>query len=61
MCTVWLQTEFGEKVKVVGGTQRLGDWSVERAMSMAWTDGDVWTAKVDLEAGETIAFKVRCC
>lgn len=52
------QVDYGESLRLVGSTHKLGDWSVERALPMGWTDGNVWVAKLELEEGEEVSFKV---
>jgi hypothetical protein len=40
-----------QEICLVGETEGLGKWEVEHCIPMAWTDGDVWTAKADVPAG----------
>jgi len=49
--------EFGQEICLVGETEGLGKWEVEQCIPMAWTDGDVWTAKADVPAGSHIQYK----
>lgn len=46
----YLQAQFGEKLKVVGSSQELGEWNVFEAPDMRWTDGHLWVA--DLQVPE---------
>lgn len=41
---------FGQHVRIVGNDPCLGSWDLERAVPMAWTEGDVWTADVVFSA-----------
>lgn len=40
--------KFGQKLCLVGGDDKLGGWTVERAVEMSWTEGDVWTVELQL-------------
>jgi hypothetical protein len=50
---------FGEYLKVVGGPPELGAWDAGAAPALTWGEGDVWTATLELPAGEH-EFKVCC-
>ena len=39
-----------EEVMVVGSCKELGNWIPEKAVPMVWSDDDVWSAAVKLEA-----------
>lgn len=41
-------TAFGEMVKIVGKGPELGDWNVDQAVALKWTEGDLWRAKLPL-------------
>lgn len=43
---------FGEYLKVVGGPTELGAWDAGAAPALTWGEGDVWTATLELPAGE---------
>ncbi|KAF8055666.1 rca [Scenedesmus sp. PABB004] len=43
---------FGEYLKVVGGPAELGAWDAGAAPALTWGEGDVWTATLELPAGE---------
>jgi hypothetical protein len=43
---------FGEYLKVVGGPPELGAWDAGAAPALTWGEGDVWTATLELPAGE---------
>lgn len=53
-----MQVNYGESLKLVGSGSELGDWNVEAAPEMQWTDGDVWVADVELPADQEVHFKV---
>mmetsp|Transcript_55830 Transcript_55830/g.148468 ORF Transcript_55830/g.148468 Transcript_55830/m.148468 type:complete len:85 (+) Transcript_55830:76-330(+) len=36
---------------MVGSCEKLGSWDVGRSVHMAWTDGNVWEAKVVFPPG----------
>ena len=42
--------KFGQHLRVVGGCDDLGNWDLKEALTMTWTDGDVWTAELALPA-----------
>lgn len=43
--------EFGEKMKIVGDCEALGNWDIENAIDLEWGAGDIWTATVALNPG----------
>jgi hypothetical protein len=49
----WLQlrVEFGQSVRIIGGSEEMGEWALARGPAMAWSDGDLWNISLDLEAG----------
>lgn len=64
LCTVHVtlrrETPFGSTVKLVGDSESLGSWAVAEAPSLAWSEGDVWSAELRLKPGE-YSFKVGRC
>lgn len=52
------QLNYGEFHKIVGGHPSLGDWNVDAAPQMAWSDGDTWSTDVHIPVGQQIEFKV---
>eukprot|EP00951_Prasinocladus_malaysianus_P029440 scaffold271917_cov47-Prasinocladus_malaysianus.AAC.1 len=50
--TVQKEVPFGQSVKVIGGHPNLGEWNLDNALPMEWSEGNVWRADVDLPAGE---------
>lgn len=48
---------FGENVCITGAIDTLGNWSVDACVPMAWNDGDVWTADVDMPSGSQVEYK----
>ena len=52
---------FGEVHKIVGGHASLGDWNVDAAPAMQWSDGDVWSLDVTVPNGSNLEFKARHC
>lgn len=54
------QVQYGESIKLVGSGSALGDWSLDNAPEMSWTDGDIWTVDVDLPTNQTVHFKYVC-
>ncbi len=56
-----VQLNYGEFHKIVGGHPSLGDWNVDAAPQMGWSEGDTWSTDVQIPAGQQIEFKVRLC
>jgi hypothetical protein len=40
--------EWGQEVALVGAADSLGNWDVEKSITMNWNDGDMWTAQAEL-------------
>jgi hypothetical protein len=57
-----LQADFGEGLRLIGGHELLGGWSLQRSLPMRWTPGDVWrTEAVELPVDGVFVYKyVRC-
>ena len=51
------QVAFGETHKIVGGHPSIGDWNVDAAPAMNWSDGDVWSLDVNVPSGTGLEFK----
>lgn len=34
--------KYGQRLCVIGASDNLGAWHVEKAIGMHWTEGDVW-------------------
>jgi hypothetical protein len=54
-----LQVSFGQVIKLVGGTDELGNWKPENGFQMTWNDGDIWTAEINFPGDAKLDFKVR--
>ncbi|KAH7648237.1 glucan 1 [Cryptosporidium bovis] len=46
--SVKYETKFGQDLRVVGNIKELGDWDVEKSLSMTWTEGSFWTVSVKI-------------
>ena len=55
------QAVFGQDVRLLGSHHALGAWDQTRAVPLTWTEGDVWTATVDLPAGGIFFYKYLVC
>ena len=57
-----LQAEFGEGLRLIGGHESMGSWSLARSVAMHWTPGDVWkTDPLELPVDGVYVYKyVRC-
>lgn len=51
------QCAFGQQFLVVGDDPALGLWNPAKAAALDWSDGHVWTVKMDLPANKSIEFK----
>eukprot|EP00913_Durusdinium_trenchii_P001704 g1576.t1 len=51
---VHFETSFGQELYLVGSVDELGLWDCRRAVHMAWTAGNVWTAKVSIPADRNV-------
>lgn len=51
------RVEFGQHICVVGGCPELGNWILADAVSLTWSDGDMWNATVELPAGAVVEYK----
>lgn len=40
---------FGQQLCIVGNSEPLGKWEVQRGVPMRWTEGDVWEAELKLQ------------
>jgi hypothetical protein len=36
------RVNFGESLAVVGGSPVLGDWDPTKAVTLEWSEGDMW-------------------
>ena len=48
---------YGQSFKLVGNTAELGNWDTSKGITMTYTQGDVWTASVELNRGESYEYK----
>lgn len=55
--TLPYHVEFGQEVAVVGEIDTLGKWDAAAAIPLTWTDGDVWTAAIEVPVGSTVQYK----
>jgi Starch binding domain len=52
--------EYGDAIRAVGALPELGAWEPERAPSLTWCEGDLWSGSLCLPVTEEpIKFKVR--
>lgn len=47
---VHAQLGFGNQLAVVGAADAFGAWAPEKALTLTWTDGDVWAGEVTIPA-----------
>lgn len=39
---------FGQHLCIVGSPASLGSWDINQGVTMQWSDGDLWSADLDL-------------
>ncbi len=53
-----LPLEFGQSLKIVGGTASLGNWEASTGCTLEWTEGNNWKGSAEVEAGSDVEFKL---
>lgn len=53
---VW-NVGFGSNVYVTGGHPDLGNWTPTGAVKLRWTSGNLWTGRIAVQKGVTLAYK----
>ncbi len=51
------RTSWGQSVKIIGSHPMLGNWDVNKALQLQWTEGDRWVATLELPAGAVYEYK----
>ncbi|PNW79451.1 hypothetical protein CHLRE_09g415600v5 [Chlamydomonas reinhardtii] len=51
------RTSYGQSVKIIGSHAKLGNWDINKALVLSWTDGDRWVATIELPAGSVYEYK----
>ena len=51
------QVDFGEQVVLVGNAPELGNWQLDHAPNMTWSEGDTWVATITLPPGTDVEYK----
>ncbi|PSC73322.1 water chloroplastic [Micractinium conductrix] len=51
------KVDFGEQVVLVGNTPELGNWQLDHAPNMTWSEGDTWVATITLPPGTHVEYK----
>jgi len=51
------QVEFGSELFVTGSAYGMGQWDVQFAPTMTWTEGHVWSCSVDIPENTDVEFK----
>lgn len=46
------KVQYGQSVRLVGGSPEFGNWDPNAAPATTWSDGDVWTVTVPLKPGK---------
>jgi hypothetical protein len=55
------QTDYGQRVRLVGNQPFLGNWDGSKGPSLKWGQGHVWSATINVPVGVDVDFKVRLC
>ena len=59
---VTYKTEWGQEIGIVGNIPQLGNWNVEKALKMKWTNGHIWVAdniRINEARGEKTYFMYK--
>ena len=51
--------QFGEHLRLCGSSEALGGWDATAGVTLAWSEGNTWTAEVALAPGSH-SFKLLC-
>lgn len=51
------QLPFGDHLRLVGNAPALGNWKVDTAPRLEWSEGNVWTVTLDCVPLKPIEFK----
>ena len=51
---------FGQHVALVGKSQLLGQWNLDDAVPMEWSEGDIWTVELDMPCWEMVRPQKTC-
>jgi hypothetical protein len=52
-----LQLTFGQQMVLVGDVEALGEWELQRAPVMEWSEGDNWRVTLTVPASATLEYK----
>lgn len=53
------RTHFGQDIAIVGSSADLGEWDPREAVSMRWSDGDVWECELEVSAGPHLELEYK--
>jgi len=48
---------FGDVLRIAGGCEAFGNWSLDNALALEWTEGNVWTAEALVPKREAVEYK----
>jgi alpha-amylase len=51
------ETQPGQDVWVVGSLPALGEWDLEKALALTWTEGHVWRATIEVAPATAVEYK----
>ncbi|KAG2483610.1 hypothetical protein HYH03_017552 [Edaphochlamys debaryana] len=51
------RTSYGQSVKIIGSHPKLGNWDINKALDLHWSEGDRWLATIELPAGSVYEYK----
>ena len=51
------QTQIGQELGVIGSLEKLGNWNQDKALSMGWTEGNVWTKEIVYDGKTDFEYK----
>lgn len=44
-----VHVNYGESIGIIGNIYELGNWNIQQALPLKWTDGDLWTIDCTLD------------
>lgn len=57
--SIHYNTNYGEKIVVVGSAAELGNWDVSKGLNLEWSEGNLWKASIPLNC-DSIEYKYVC-
>jgi len=57
--TFWMKfhVDYGQRIVLVGSMPELGNWVLADGIDLAWSEGDMWNATVELPSTSVVEYK----